>query len=240
MRGFCKYGDKCFYFHEEKFDNKEKVWDICSNPQCVIERNKNHNLIDELCSSSLKIKSQSLEIEKLKLDMLVKDRTIESLQNKEMSVKKDGSSSKSLNSFYQYRRDLIEISGVNKRIHHEFVSSDNREISGVNKRIHHELVSSDNRDHEPCGSVGNLNEPCASEPCGSKKTKIDEPCGSERKIVTSQVVFGDRVIRGKIYTKEQFEAREKAMKAKRRRQTEKWIASLKQKKKWRLEMNKCV
>ena len=221
MRGFCKYGDKCFYFHEEKFDNKEKVWDICSNPQCVIERNKNHNLIDELCSSSLKIKSQSLEIEKLKLDMLVKDRTIESLQNKEKSVKKDGSSSKSLDNFYQYRRDLLEISGVNKRIHHEFVSSDNR-------------------DHEPCGSVGYLNEPCASEPCGSKKPKINEPCGSERKIVTSQVVFGERVIRGKIYTKEQFEAREKAMKAKRRRQTEKWIASLKQKKKWRLEMNKCV
>ena len=221
MRGFCKYGNKCFYFHEEKFDNKEKVWDVCSNPQCVIERNKNHNLIEELCSSSLKIKSQSLEIEKLKLDMLVKDRTIESLQNKEKSVKKDGSSSKSLDNFYQYRRDLLEISGVNKRIHHEFVSSDNR-------------------DHEPCGSVGNLNEPCASEPCGSKKPKINEPCGSERKIVTSQVVFGDRVIRGKIYTKEQFEEREKAMKAKKRRQTEKWIASLKQKKKWRLEMNKCV
>ena len=221
MRGFCKYGDKCFYFHEEKFDNKEKVWDICSNPQCVIERNKNHNLIEELCSSSLKIKSQSLEIEKLKLDMLVKDRTIESLQNKEMSVKKDGSSSKSLDNFYQYRRDLLEISGVNKRIHHEFVSSDNR-------------------DHEPCGSVGYLNEPCGSEPCGSKKPKINEPCGSERKIVTSQVVFGERVVRGKIYTKEQFEEREKAMKAKKRRQTEKWIASLKQKKKWRLEMNKCV
>ena len=221
MRGFCKYGNKCFYFHEEKFDNKEKVWDVCSNPQCVIERNKNHNLIEELCSSSLKIKSQSLEIEKLKLDMLVKDRTIESLQNKEKSVKKDGSSSKSLDNFYQYRRDLLEISGVNKRIHHEFVSSDNR-------------------DHEPCGSVGYLNEPCASEPCGSKKPKINEPCGSERKIVTSQVVFGDRVIRGKIYTKEQFEEREKAMKAKKRRQTEKWIASLKQKKKWRLEMNKCV
>ena len=58
--------------------------------------------------------------------------------------------------------------------------------------------------------------------------------------MTSQVIFGERVVKGKVYTKEQYEARERAIKAKKKRQTQKWIESLKQKKKWRKNMNKCV
>ena len=58
--------------------------------------------------------------------------------------------------------------------------------------------------------------------------------------MTSQVIFGERVVKGKVYTKEQYEARERAIKAKKKRQTQKWIESLKQKKKWRKDMNKCV
>ena len=96
-----------------------------------------------------KMKFQSLEIEKLKLDLMVRDRTIESLKgNKEKSVKEVNS----LSDLNQYKRDLQEISGVNRRIN-----------------------------HGPCGLIETGHEPSGStrlEPCGSKikvkfkKTKI--------------------------------------------------------------------
>ena len=38
--GFCKFGKNCFYTHEEKHETNDKVWNVCSNPECVIERKK--------------------------------------------------------------------------------------------------------------------------------------------------------------------------------------------------------
>ena len=89
------------------------------------------------------MKSQSLEIEKLKLDLMVKERTIESLKITKIRVLEGDS----LSNFYQHKRDL-------------------QEISGVNKRINHEPFGSVEIDHEPCGSV-------IYEPCGSKKIKLN-------------------------------------------------------------------
>ena len=75
-------------------------------------------------------------------------------------------------------------------------------------------------DHEPFGLV------ISNEPCVTKKIKFNEPGGSvinkpsgfdgEKRIVTSQVVCGDRIVRGRVYTQEQWEARERAIKAKKR------------------------
>ena len=57
--------------------------------------------------------------------------------------------------------------------------------------------------------------------------------------MTSQVLFGERVVKGKIYTKNSMRLG-KGPSKQRKRETEKWIDSQKQKKKWRKDMNKCV
>ena len=66
MRGFWNFGDNCQFIYAGKPEPlPSKLWNVCVNTDCVLQKKKNKELLDELCSSNLKLKSQSLEIEKL-------------------------------------------------------------------------------------------------------------------------------------------------------------------------------